>query len=112
MNKLLHGGILAVFAFACLLMWGMLTLVSNGPMSIDAPAFTRLWADLRWIFWVLPIVAAGYCCFVFFRKDLPQGNWFGFFAAVMTALVLMLLLTLVAVWLPLVVRFTELAANR
>jgi hypothetical protein len=58
-----------------------------------------------------PLMAAGYFLYVCFRKNEQGRPWNCFFAVTTTALLLLLLPVLVAVWLPMV-QFMENAAAR
>lgn len=105
MNKLIHGLIAVSFAFACLCLWGMLTLTSNTMLRMQAqpPAFTQFCIGLRPLFVVLPIMVAAYCLYVWIRKtDLLQRPWMPFFAATMGCLVVVTLPTMMAAWLPVI----------
>lgn len=113
MNKFIHGVIMAFFGFACLCLWGMLNLTSvvMFRVSENPPAFTRLWVGLKPLFVVLPILALAYCLVVWIRQADVRRTWVSFFAATMGSLVLILMPTLIAVWLP-VIQFIELAARK
>ena len=106
MNKVIHGLILAVFGIACWLLWAMLTVVDSTAQHAYAgaslPAFTRLCLGLRPLLWVLPLLAAAYCLFVWIRKADGQKSWVGFFASTMSALVLLTYPVMIAAWLPLI----------
>jgi len=104
MKKIIHGLILAVFGFGCLFTWGILQMA---PMAIlghpdrGLPGFTTLCINLRPLVAVLPVLAAGYCVWVWFRKSDRVPSWVGFFAAAMGVLVLVTLPAMVAAYLPL-----------
>jgi hypothetical protein len=103
MNKLMHAVILAVFAIACLFVWGMLTVTTHVRTDgTPLPAFTVLCLSLRPFVVALPIIAAAYCIYVWVRKADATRSWIGFFAATMCTLVLVTLPTFVAAYLPLV----------
>jgi hypothetical protein len=51
---------------------------------------------------LLAVVALGYCIFVWVRKAERPASWTGFLATTMSALVLVLLPTVVAIYIPLV----------
>lgn len=112
MNKTIHGLIALCFAFACLCLWGMLTLSSQVILrsSTTAPAFTRFCIGLRPTFVVLPILAAAYCLYVWMRKTGPSRSWVPYFAATTGLLVITMLPTLIAVWLPFI-HFMAMAKN-
>jgi hypothetical protein len=113
MNKTIHGLIAAAFAFACWCLWGMLTLASKLMLRVSdhPPAFTELCVGLRPLFVVLPVLAAAYCLYVWIRKTDPRRSWVPFFAATMGSLVVVMLPTLIAVWLP-VIQFIGLAGAK
>ena len=113
MNKAIHGLIAASFAFACWCLWGMLTLTSRVMLRVSdhPPAFTQLCVGLRPLFAVLPVVAAVYCLYVWIRKADLRRSWVAFFAATMGSLVLVMLPTLIAVWLP-VIQFIDLTGKK
>ena len=101
MNKFLHSVILAVFGVACGLVWLLMKLpLLLGPRH-PLPAFTELCVNLRPVMVVLPILAAVYCLWIWFRKADRLPSWIGFFAVSMGILVLVTLPALVAAYLPL-----------
>lgn len=104
MNKFIHVLIAAGFAFACTCLWGMLNLMSNVMFarSIIPPAFTQFCIGMKPVFVVLPIVAAAYCLYVCIRKSDSARHWVSFFAATVGSLVVVMLPTLLAVWLPMI----------
>jgi hypothetical protein len=113
MNKTIHGLITACFAFACWCLWGMLTLISRITLRVPdyPPGFTELWLRLRPLFVVLPVVAAAYCVYVWIRKTDSRRSWVPFFAAAVGSLVLVMLPTMIAIWLP-VIQFIELTGKK
>ena len=111
MNKLIHAVILAVFGIACWFVWAMLTLTTHVRGGGELPAFTRLCVGLRPLALVLPIIAAAYCIYVWIRKADGRRSWVGFFAATMCALVLVMLPTFVAAYLPLLDSLNWLASK-
>jgi len=107
MNKIAHTLILAVFGIACWFLRGLLFLASQVNMHHGVmPAFSRLCIGLRPVMVILPVLAAAYCLWIWFRRAERLPSWVTFFAATMSLLVLITLPTLVAAYLPLVV-FTE-----
>ena len=50
----------------------------------------------------LALLALGYCIYVWVRKAERPASWIGFLASTMSALVLVLLPTVVAIYIPLV----------
>jgi hypothetical protein len=113
MKKLAHILVLAVFAVACWFLWGILHLaaVTGYGQALPLPAFTILCIALRPVLIVLPILAAGYCLWVMFRKAERLPSWLTFFAATMSVLVLVTLPTLVAAYLPLLKTINHLASR-
>ena len=112
MNKPIHGLITASFGVSCWFLWGMLRLTEGYMHRVSdyPPQFTQLCVSLRPTFVVLPILALAYCIYVWCRKADPRRNWVGFFAAITATLMLILLPTLIAVWLPMV-KFMEMTSR-
>jgi hypothetical protein len=104
MNKTIHGLIVAFFALACWCLWGMLTLISHVTprISDQPPAFTQFCFELRPLLVVLPVLAATYCLYVWIRKADARRSWVPFFAVTMAGLVLVMLPTMLASWLPVI----------
>ena len=114
MNKLMHAVVLAVFGGAC---W-FLSLILKLPLMVQPatarlasvppgeavlPAFTRLcMAAGPVLLAALALLALGYCIYVWVRRAERQAPWVGFLATTMSALVLVLLPTVVAIYIPLV----------
>ena len=100
MNKLIYGLIAAVFGITCLWLSWMLTLT---PVLIDEhqlPGLTRFCLNLRPLLLVLPVLALGYCVYVWFSKNDTRKSWVGFFAVTMMVLVFVMVPTIIAAWLP------------
>jgi hypothetical protein len=110
MNKTIHGLIAAFFGIACCFLWGILSLASMLMVraSDHAPAFTQLCVGWKPLLVVLPLVGVIYCVYVWIRKNDGRCTWQGFFAGTMATLMLVMLPTLIACWLP-VVQFIELS---
>jgi hypothetical protein len=102
MNKIAHTLTLAVFAIACWFLWAILTLAPHTAQGRQLPEFTRLCVGLRPLMTVLPILAAAYCLWVWFRKTDRLPSWVVFFAMTMSVLVLVTLPVLIAAYLPLI----------
>ena len=101
MNKALHAVILAVFSVACSLIWLLMKLpLFLGP-NYHLPGFTALCVSLRPVMIALPIIAAAYCVWVWFRKSDRSPSWTGFFAVLMSVLMLTALPAVVSACLPL-----------
>jgi hypothetical protein len=114
MNKVMHAVVLAVFAGACwflslilklpLMVLGPIArLPSVPPGQAVLPAFTRFCMGVGPVLLaLLAVVALGYCVFVWVRKGERPASWTGFLATTMSVLVLVLLPTVVAIYIPLV----------
>ena len=114
MNKVMHAVVLAVFAGACWFLSLMLKLPlmvqganarlpSLPPGQAILPAFTRFCMSVGPVLLdLLAVFALGYCIFVWVRKAERPASWTGFLATTMSALVLVLLPTVVAIYIPLV----------
>jgi hypothetical protein len=114
MNKMMHGVVLVLFGVACWFLSLMLKLplmvqpatarlASVPPGQAVLPAFTRLcMAAGPVLLGTLALLALGYCIYVWVRKAERQAPWVGFLATTMSALVLVLLPTVVAIYIPLV----------
>ena len=114
MKKIIHGLILAVFGFACWITWVTLKLApvaALGHPERGLPGFTTLCIGLRPLVAVLPVLAAAYCVWVWFRKADRVPSWIGFFAATTGALVLVTLPAMVAAYLPLLDALNHLPAK-
>jgi len=114
MNKVMHAVVLAVFAGAC---W-FLSLILKLPLMVQGaiarlpsvppgqavlPAFTRVCMGAGPVLLALfAVVALGYCMFVWVREAERPASWTGFLSTTMSALVLVLLPTVVAIYIPLV----------
>ena len=113
-NKMMHAVILVVFGGAC----GFLALILKLPMMVlpatarlpsvapgqaVLPAFTRVCMAAGPV--LLATFALGalvYCIYVWLRKAERPAHWTGFLATTMSALVLVLLPAVVAIYIPLV----------
>ena len=114
MNKILHAVVLIVFSGAC---W-FLALTLKLPLMVQAmaaklpsdphgqsvlPAFTRLcMATGPFLLAVFALLALSYCVYVWVRKAERPAPWIGFLATTMSGLLLVVLPTVVAIYLPLV----------
>ncbi len=116
MNKMMHGIVLILFGGAC---W-FLSLILKLPLMVQPatarlasasvrpgqavlPAFTRVcMAAGPVLLAVLAFLALGYCIYVWVRRAERPAAWVGFLATTMSALVLVLLPTVVAIYIPLV----------
>jgi hypothetical protein len=76
MKTLLRVLVLAVFAFNCWFAWAMLTLMLNiRNAGRVLPFFTNLCISLRPLLVVLPVVAAAYCMWLWFKKQETASQW-------------------------------------
>ena len=92
MQKLANALVLGVFAGSCLLAWAMLRLmleVRNAGRVL--PYFTNLCIVLRPVLIALPVLAAAYYLWLWFRKEERLSRWMGFVVATMTALIIFVL---------------------
>ena len=110
----MHAVVLVVFGTAC---W-FLSLILKLPLMVQPatarlaavppgevvlPAFTRLcMAAGPVLLAALALLALGYCAYVWVRKAGRAAPWTGFLATTMSALVLVLLPSVVAIYIPLV----------
>ena len=112
MKKFIHALVLAVFGIGCWVTGAILTLVPHVRRAgLELPAFTNFCVSLRPVVIALPILAAAYCVWVWFRKADRVPSWIGFFAAATGALVLVTLPAMVAAYLPLLKVVTNLAGK-
>ena len=114
MNKLMHAIVLLVFAGACWFLAMMLKLPlmvqpmtarlpSVPPGEAVLPAFTRFCMVAGPVLLAaLALLALGYCIYVWVRRAERPMPWVGFLATTMSALVLVLLPTVVAIYIPLI----------
>jgi hypothetical protein len=114
MNKMMHGVVLVLFGGACWFMSLMLKLplmvqpatarlASVPPGQAILPAFTRLCMGAGpFLLAAFALLALAYCIYVWVRRPEHQAAWVGFLATTMSALVLVLLPTVVAIYIPLV----------
>ena len=114
MNKVMHAVVLVVFGAAC----GLLALILKLPsMVLPAisrlpsvppgqavlPAFTRLCTAVGPVLLTaLALLALGYCIYVWVRKADRPASWIGFLATTMSAVLLVLLPSVVAIYITLV----------
>jgi hypothetical protein len=115
MNKLMHAVVLVVFGAAS---WFLSMMILKLPLMVQAasarlsqaapgqhvlPAFTRLCMGAGPVLLgILALLALGYCIYVFARKAERPAPWTGFLATTMSALVVVLLPCVVAIYIPLV----------
>ncbi len=102
MKKFIHALILFVFTIGCLTTWAVLSMgVQIWRADKALPSFTLLCSSFRPVLLALPIVAAIYCLWVWFRKADRIPSWMGFFAATMGTLVLVAFPAMLGAYLPL-----------
>jgi hypothetical protein len=111
MNKMMHAVVFVVFGVAC---W-FVSLILKLPMMVlpatarlrsnplepatALPAFTRLCMGAGPIILaVFALLALSYCIYVWVRKAERSASWTGFLATTMSALVVVLLPTVVAIY--------------
>jgi uncharacterized BrkB/YihY/UPF0761 family membrane protein len=111
MNKLAHALVLLVFGIACFFLWSIITLAPHGAHGHKLPGFTIFCLALRPVMLVLPLVAAAYCLWIWFRKADRAPSWVVFFAATMSVLVLVACPIGIAAYLPLVNATNNSTAN-
>ena|ERR1051325_2056276 len=115
MNKMMHAVVLVVFGGAC---WFLSLIILKLPLMVlpatarlrsvpleqaALPAFTRLCMAAGPV--LLAAFGSGalvYCIYVWMRKAERPAQWTGFLATTMSALVLVLLPAVVAIYIPLV----------
>jgi hypothetical protein len=115
MNKTMHAVVLAVFGGACwflsliilklpLMVLPGIARLGSGPVEqASLPAFTRLCMAIGpALLTALGFLALAYCVYVWARKAGRPAPWTGFLATTMSALVLVLLPTVVAIYIPVV----------
>ena len=114
MNKVMHAVVLVVFAGACwflslilklplMVLGAIARLPSVPPGQAVLPAFTRFCMGVGPVLLaLLAVVALGYCVYVWVRKMEQPASCTGFLATTMSVLVLVLLPTVVAIYIPLV----------
>jgi ABC-type tungstate transport system substrate-binding protein len=108
MNKVIHGLILLYTAIASWFLWAMLKLTASYMFGVSEhpPLFTQFCVNLRSVLFGVPALALGYCLFVWLRRTGPVRSWTAFLAVTTAGLILAMLPTLIASWLP-VVQFME-----
>ena len=103
MNKVMHGVVLVLFGGACCFVAFILRLSPILAASRQLPGFTRLCIGLLPVLLIgAAVLAAGYCLWVWTRKTAPHTSWVGFLAVTQGVLILVMLLTILAISLPLV----------
>jgi len=114
MNKVMHAVVLLVFGAACGLLLLILKLPSMvlpaiarlpsvPPGQAVLPAFTRFCMAVGPVLVAtLALLALGYCIYVWVRKAERSPSWTAFLSTTMCALVLVLLPSIVAIYIPLV----------
>lgn len=124
LNAIIHGLILTFFSVSCWFLWGVLHLpqMTQGMLAragaIDAatgngqlPGFTMLMVTLRDFIFIPPLLALGYCLYLWFRKSGTKGSWTGFFATTTATLIFIMLPTLIAVVLPVIALLNRLGTR-
>ncbi len=105
MNKILHAVVLVFFGFACWFLSMMLkmpTMIGRSS-GVQMPAFTRLCVAYGPLLMAgLALSALAYCIYVWTRKVENRATWIGFLATSLSALFLVLMPTVVAMYITLV----------
>ncbi len=104
LSWIIQGLVLGFFSVGCWILWGLLHFpqMMIGRSGRVLPAFTRLIVDCGSYWMAPPLIAAGYLAYIWINKSVARHSWMGFFAALMAALILLTLPTLLAVLLPVV----------
>jgi peroxiredoxin len=108
-NRVAHTLVLAVFVIACKWLSDILTMATR---AVHGGALPISGAPLRSLLIVLPVLAAAYCLWIWFRKADRSPSWVVFFAATMSALVLVTLPTFIGAYLPLINDYSRLTRSR
>jgi hypothetical protein len=112
MNKTMHGIVLVLFGSACWFVSMMLKLPQMAVHGGQLPAFTRLCMGVGpMLVGGLAILAAAYCLWVWLRKSESRASWVAFLAMTMSSLVVVLLPTMVAKYLPVIDSVNQLWAK-
>jgi len=114
LNKILHGLILIIFSVGCWLLWAILHLPVMMGVAMHGrtpPAFTQFVVGCGAYLAAPPLLAAGYCLYVWTRKPGRENSWVGFFATTMALLFFTTLPTLIAILLP-IIQFMNLATPK
>ena len=113
MKRSIHLLIAAVFAVACLLLWMLLTFVSQRALQIssDPPMFTLLCVRFKEGLLLLPAPAFAYAVYIRMRNTDEGVAWQRFFLIIAVVLVLVALPTIAASWLPLL-QFIDKSGSR
>lgn len=105
LNKILHGLILIFFSVGCWFLWGILHFPHKMDRALQGwpmPSFTELVVTCGSYLAVPPLLAAGYCMYVWTRKHGGRSSWMGFFATTIAFLFFITLPTLIAILLPMI----------
>jgi drug/metabolite transporter superfamily protein YnfA len=104
LNLIIHGLILVFFSLGCFLLWAILRLPLQMGRALPGslPGFTQLVMDWEMYLAVLPVLAGGYCIYVWMRRSGGRSSWMGFFASTMAVLFVMTLPILFAIVLPVI----------
>jgi hypothetical protein len=111
LNKILHGLILIFFSICCYLLWGISqypTLMGRALQGRPLPAPTEFVVTCGSYLAIPPLLAAGYCMYVWTRKSGGRSSWMGFFATTIAFLFFITLPILLAMLLPMIRFMNEL----
>ncbi len=103
MNKVAHTVVLAFFALACWFLWGLLHVSGTVPQGDhNLPAYTRLCLGVGpTILTALVVLATLYCVWVWARKADGRTPWVAFLSTTTAVLSFVMLLVMMATYLPL-----------
>jgi hypothetical protein len=107
-NILAHVLILALFSVSCWFLWGLTRypeMMTRGRTELYNPAFSRFIADCNIYLIVPPALAAVYCGLVCFRRSMSRKSWVAFLATNMSILLVLMLVVVIAVFLPVIAYF-------
>ena len=113
-NMVIHGLILIFFSICCWFLWGILHFPQMMAYTREGralPAFTQFVVGCGSYFALPPLLAAVYCAYVWMRRSLRGNSWTGFFATTMAILIFLTLLTMLAVFLPVIAFMNQLVAK-
>ena len=101
MKKFTHVLIALTFAFACLSLWSILTVLINVAANSSGalPGFTRLCLAGRPLLLMLPVPVLGYCLYAMFRRRPIEQSGTTFLAWTISGLCLVSFPVLMAVFL-------------
>lgn len=114
LNQILHGLILIFFSVGCWFLWCILRfpqMMGRALQGWPMPAFTYFVVGCGSYLAVPPLLAVGYCMYVWTRKSGGRSSWIGFFATTMAVLFFITLPALFAILLPVVAVMNQHISN-